>query len=188
MNVLLVFSMFAASSWGLKFSFTNDTELGIFRRQAVILNCSSDEEIEWLIPDDSNAVIKHVSSNESSIVIKQTTKCDSGDYICRPKNNVKEFARIRIHVSGLRYSFENGTDIIIKLGQEFNFSCSSDGGVDWAIPFSSLASINNISVFEERVVSNKSVLSDSGDYVCRAKTNVNDFARLHLSIAEFGIN
>ncbi|XP_065212768.1 uncharacterized protein LOC135840261 [Planococcus citri] len=184
MNVLLVLSMFAASSWGLKFSFTNNTELEIFRRQTLIMNCSSDEEIEWLIPDDSNALVKNVSSYESSIVINQTTKCDSGDYICRSKNNVKEFARIRIHVTGLKYSFKNGTELGVQLGQKFNFSCSAEGGVKWSIPRRSSASINTISVYEESVVSNGTTSLDTGDYECSSKTNPNEFAWLHLNLED----
>ncbi|XP_065213192.1 uncharacterized protein LOC135840523 [Planococcus citri] len=183
MNVLLVISMFAASSWGLKFSFTNDTELEIFRRQTLIMNCSSDEEIEWLIPDDSNALIKNVSSYESSIVINQTKKCDSGDYICRPKNNVNEFARIRIHVTGLRYTFKNGASITVQTGQKLNFSCSDQGGVDWSTPNKSSVSVEKISLYEESIISNGAVPFDSGDYVCASKTNPRERAGFSLYVS-----
>ncbi|XP_065214087.1 uncharacterized protein LOC135841179 [Planococcus citri] len=182
MNVLLLLSMFAASSWGLKFSFTNNTELEIFRRQKLTMNCSSDEEIEWLIPNDSNAVIKHVSSYEASIEVNRTTKCDSGDYICRSKYNKNQFARIRIHVTGLRYSFKNGDYIIVKLGQEFNATCSDEGGVNWSSPPDSSAFVKKISLFEETIVFDGSALSDSGDYICQSKTYPREVVSFYIYV------
>ncbi|XP_065213195.1 uncharacterized protein LOC135840528 [Planococcus citri] len=185
MNVLLVFSMFAASSWGLRFSFTNDTELEIFRRQTLIMNCSSDEEIQWLIPDDSDALIKHVSRYEASVVINQTRKCDSGDYICRSKWNRHQFARIRIHVTGLRHSFEHKANITVRLGDTFNATCSAEGGVKWIIPHSSSAVVNVISVYEESVVSNKSVPFDGGVYTCESKSNPREHAWFSIYVDKF---
>ncbi|XP_065212767.1 uncharacterized protein LOC135840259 [Planococcus citri] len=190
MIVLLVLSMFAASSLayfqGFKFSFTNDTELEVFRRQTLIMNCSSYEEIEWLIPDDSNALIKHVSNYEASIFINQTTKCDSGDYVCRSKYNWNQFARIHINVRGLKYSFKHKDRITLQFGEKLNATCSDEGGVKWSIPPDSSVLIEKISVFEESVVSNGSVPFDTGRYICESKSNPGERAWFSIYVESNG--
>ncbi|XP_065212994.1 uncharacterized protein LOC135840398 isoform X2 [Planococcus citri] len=188
LNVLLILLTFISSSWGLKYSFTNDTEVVIFVNETLRMDCSSDEEVEWRVPSTSQASIKRISSNVSSILINQADKSDDGDYICGSKNNSDQFARIQIRVVGLKCSFVNDTEKLVMLKEKFEFSCSHPGGVECSIPFKSKASIKQVSIFEESITSDGAKLSDHGDYVCRSKTDRNVFAFVSLQIAAKYVN
>ncbi|XP_008577945.1 PREDICTED: immunoglobulin superfamily member 10 [Galeopterus variegatus] len=174
--------------------------------ESLSLQCVSDgipkPNIKWTMPSgyvmnrpQTNG--KYILHENGTLVIKEATAYDRGNYICKAQNSVGH-ALITVPVAIVAYppriTSRPPRSILTRTGAAFQLRCVALGipkpEITWEMPDHSLLSVASISRMQSELLSPRGTLviqnpqtSDSGIYKCTARNPLgSDYATTYIQI------
>ncbi|XP_048088194.1 LOW QUALITY PROTEIN: matrix-remodeling-associated protein 5 [Alosa alosa] len=164
-------------------------------------------EVSWSLPDgtvansafqshDNRSHSHYVTFSNGTLLLKQISKKDEGDYICYAKNALGEDEmKVSVRVESPMIAFKNKVSVWAELGKQAHMKCKSHGNppnpVTWLSPSKNVISSTSTRhqiLKDGTLIIQKVTLNDEGRYTCFAQNSAINSIELDVEHREPYIN